>query len=118
MLHVIVQHQIVPSAERVICMEAQSKLRIGPYTSYYIMWLTPQQGTLELSSVQLLQIFVTHACLIKARSPLGEFVRANSKRVGTDPTFSRRIFSLTNHIAKIFFSLRVARKNSPSGERD
>ena len=53
----------------------------------------------------------------KARSPLGEFVRANSKKVGTDPTFSRRIFSLTNHIAKICFSLRVARKNSPSGER-
>jgi hypothetical protein len=36
---------------------------------------------------------------LKARSPLGEFVRANSKKVGTDPTFSRRIFSLTNHIA-------------------
>ena len=44
----------------------------------------------------------------------GEFVRANNKKVGTDPTFSRRIFSLTNHIAKICFSLRVARKNSPS----
>jgi hypothetical protein len=27
------------------------------------------------------------------------------KRVGTDPTFSRRIFSLTNHIAEIWFSL-------------
>jgi hypothetical protein len=53
----------------------------------------------------------------KARSPPGEFVRANSKKVGTDPTFSQRIFSLTNHIAKICFSLRVARKNSPSGER-
>jgi hypothetical protein len=31
------------------------------------------------------------------------------KRVGTDPTFSRRNFSLTNHIAKskICFSLRA-----------
>jgi hypothetical protein len=38
------------------------------------------------------------------------FVRANSKKVGTDPTFSRRIFSLTNHIAKICFSLRAKTK--------
>jgi hypothetical protein len=38
--------------------------------------------------------------------PLGEFVCANSKKVGADPTFSRRIISLTNHIAKIRFSLR------------
>jgi hypothetical protein len=53
----------------------------------------------------------------KARSPLGEFVRVNSKKVGADPTFLRRIFSLTNHIAKICFSLLVARKNSPSGEQ-
>ena len=37
-----------------------------------------------------------------AHFPLGEFVRANSRKVGTDPTFSRRIFSLTNHIAKIW----------------
>jgi hypothetical protein len=29
---------------------------------------------------------------------------ATSKRIGTDPTFSRRIFSLTNHIAEILFS--------------
>ena len=55
--------------------------------------------------------------LPKACSPLGEYVRANSKKVGTDPPFSRRIFSLTNHIAKFYFSLHVARKNSPSGER-
>ena len=32
---------------------------------------------------------------------------ATSKRVGTDPTFSRRIFLLTNHIAEIWFSLRT-----------
>jgi hypothetical protein len=32
---------------------------------------------------------------------------ATSKRVGTDPTFSVRIFSLTHHIAKIWFSLRA-----------
>jgi hypothetical protein len=44
---------------------------------------------------------------LKARSPPGEFVRANSKKVGTDPTFSRRIISLTNHIAKICFSRRA-----------
>jgi hypothetical protein len=62
-------------------------------------------------------LIITVLRLTKARSPLGEFVRADSKEVGTDPTFSRRIFSLTNHIAKICFSLRVARKNSPSGER-
>jgi hypothetical protein len=45
----------------------------------------------------------------KVHFPLGEIVRANSKKVGTDPTFSRRIFSLTNHIAKICFyvSLRA-----------
>ena len=42
-----------------------------------------------------------------ANFPLGEFVRANSKKVGNDPTFSRLIFSLTNHIAKIYFSLRA-----------
>ena len=53
----------------------------------------------------------------KACSPLGEFVCANSKKVGTDPTFMQRIFSLTNHIAKICFSLCVAQTNSPSGER-
>jgi hypothetical protein len=47
----------------------------------------------------------------KAHFPLGEFVCANSKIVGTDPTFSQRIFSLTNHIAKICFSLRFARTN-------
>jgi hypothetical protein len=29
---------------------------------------------------------------------------ATSKKVGTDPTFSRRIFSLSNHIAEICFS--------------
>jgi hypothetical protein len=40
----------------------------------------------------------------KVRSPLDEFVRANSKKVGTDPTFSQQIFSLTNHTAKICFS--------------
>jgi hypothetical protein len=35
---------------------------------------------------------------------LGEFLRANSKKVGTDPpTFSRRIFSLINRIAKNLF---------------
>ena len=34
--------------------------------------------------------------LIKARFPLGEFVRANRKKVGTVPTCSRRIFSPTN----------------------
>jgi hypothetical protein len=38
---------------------------------------------------------------------LGEFLRANSKKVGTDPIFSRRIFSLINRIAKICFSLRT-----------
>jgi hypothetical protein len=45
----------------------------------------------------------------KARSPL-----KTVKKVGTDPTFSRRI--LTNYIAKICFSLRVARKKSPRVE--
>jgi hypothetical protein len=45
--------------------------------------------------------------LNKAHFPLREFVRANSKKVGTDPTFSRRVFSPTNHIAKICFSLRA-----------
>jgi hypothetical protein len=44
---------------------------------------------------------------VKPIFPPGEFVRANSKKVGTDPTFSRRIFSLTNHIAKICFSFRA-----------
>jgi hypothetical protein len=38
-----------------------------------------------------------------AHFPLGEFVCVNSKKVGTDPTFSQQIFSLTNHITKIFF---------------
>ena len=37
--------------------------------------------------------------------PLGEFVCVNSKKLGTDPTFSWQIFSLTNRIAKICFSL-------------
>jgi hypothetical protein len=48
----------------------------------------------------------------KAHFPQGEFVRANFKKVGTDPTFwrrffSRRFFSLINHIAKICFSLHA-----------
>ena len=32
---------------------------------------------------------------------------ATSKRVGTDPTFSLRIFSLSDHIAEMWFSLRA-----------
>jgi hypothetical protein len=32
---------------------------------------------------------------------------ATSKKVETDSTFSLRIFSLTNHIAEIWFSLRA-----------
>jgi hypothetical protein len=43
----------------------------------------------------------------KAHFPQGEFVRANFKKGGTDPTLSRRFFSLTNHIAKICFSLHA-----------
>jgi hypothetical protein len=43
----------------------------------------------------------------KTHFPQGEFVRANFKKVGTDPTFWRRLFSLTNHIAKIYFSLHA-----------
>jgi hypothetical protein len=34
---------------------------------------------------------------------------ATSKRVGTDPTFSRRIFSLTNQIAEIWFSITFSK---------
>jgi hypothetical protein len=34
--------------------------------------------------------------------PINTFVRTNSKKVGTDTTFS-----LTNHIAKICFSIRA-----------
>jgi hypothetical protein len=44
---------------------------------------------------------------LKTHFPQGEFVRANFKKVGTDPNFSRRFFSLTNHIAKICFSLHA-----------
>jgi hypothetical protein len=40
-------------------------------------------------------------------SLLGEFIRANSKKIGSDPTFSWRFFSLTNHIANICFSHRA-----------
>ena len=40
--------------------------------------------------------------IYKVNFPLREFVRANSQKVGTDPTFSQRIFSPTNHNAKIF----------------
>jgi hypothetical protein len=43
----------------------------------------------------------------KAHFSQGEFVRANFKKVGTDPTFLRRFFSLTDHIAKICFSLHA-----------
>ena len=41
---------------------------------------------------------------------------AISKNVGTDPTFSRRIFSLINHIAE--FGFRFARTNSPKNGRE
>jgi hypothetical protein len=40
---------------------------------------------------------------------------ATSKRVGTDPTFSRRIFSLTNHITEIWFSLRANKIRPKTG---
>ena len=43
----------------------------------------------------------------KAHFPLGEFIRANSKKSRNCPTFSRRNFLLTNHISKICFSLRA-----------
>jgi hypothetical protein len=46
---------------------------------------------------------------------IGSF-RIISRELGTDPTFSWWIFSLTNHIAKICFSLRFAQTNSPSGK--
>ena len=39
---------------------------------------------------------------------------ATSKRVGTDPTFSRRIFSLTNHIAEIRPKTGLNNKSIPS----
>jgi hypothetical protein len=42
-------------------------------------------------------------CSLKAHFPQGEFVRANFKKIGTDPTFSLRFFSLTNHIAKFAY---------------
>jgi hypothetical protein len=42
----------------------------------------------------------------KAHSPLGEFVRANIKKFGTDPTFSWQIFSLTNIAMILFFASR------------
>jgi hypothetical protein len=36
-----------------------------------------------------------------------KFAQANSKNVGTDPTFSQPIFSLTNHITKVCLSVRA-----------
>ena len=50
---------------------------------------------------------LTNQMRTKAHFPLGEFVSANNKKVGTVPT---------SPIAKICFSLRFARINSPSGE--
>ena len=38
-----------------------------------------------------LPILVSQNPLLQAHFPLREFVCANSKKVGTDPTFSRRI---------------------------
>jgi hypothetical protein len=81
-----------------------------------LIWATSnwsEAGSLVLCSV--------HTCpwtelttIHKAHFPLGEFIRENSKKVGwTDPTFWRRIFLLTNHIAMICFSLRLSRSNSP-----
>lgn len=52
-----------------------------------------------------------------ARFPPGDSVRASKEKVGSDRTVSRRIISLTHHIARILFSLLVARKNSPSGKQ-
>ena len=43
------------------------------------------------------QPYICEYTLIKARFPLGEFVRARTdKKVGTFPTCSRRIFSPAN----------------------
>ena len=41
-------------------------------------------------------IYTRGASSVKARFPLGEFVRANRQKVGTVPTCSRQIFSPTN----------------------
>jgi hypothetical protein len=52
----------------------------------------------------------------EAHFPLGEFVHVNSKKLGTDPTFSWQIFSLTNCICQLDLFFRFVRTNSPCGK--
>ena len=60
----------------------------------------------QIASVSVLVEYQTYF-------PLGDFVRANGKKVGTVPTCSRRIFSLPNfnqHVIEFFFRSRRANK--------
>ena len=58
---------------------------------------------------------------LKARFPLGEFVRANRQKRRERFLLVRGEFFrqpiLTNHVAGFLFSLCVAQTNSPSGKR-